>query len=189
VRPVCPCCQKPFTPYRHVPDQRYCEKRGCQRARKREWERRKLAADPDYRATRVESQRTWLESRTDYWREYRASHPEAADRNRERQRERNRRRRHPPDTPEAPPEASVIAKTDAYPSGCPDSALPSGRYALVFVGDESPGLIAKKDVFAWVELHVLPLFSPDASPDCKEGRVPLQGAFRLGSASCLAQPP
>lgn len=161
---VCPSCAEPFAPYPHVPDQRYCRAAECQRARKRAWERHKLADDPDYGATRVEAQRTWLESRPDYWREYRANHPEAADRNRALQRERNRRRRHPPPAPEGPPDTSVIAKTDAYPSDSPDSPLPSGRYALVFVGDESPGLIAKKDVFALVELRVLPRFAPGASP-------------------------
>lgn len=161
---VCPSCAEPFAPYPHVPHQRYCTKRRCQRARKRDWERRKLADDPDYRATRADAQRTWLDSLPDYWRVYRAGHPEAAARNRELQRERNRRRRQPPDTPEAPPDAPVIAKTDAYPPDGPDSPLPSGRYALVLVGDGSPGLIAKKDVFALVELRVLSGFARGASP-------------------------
>lgn len=161
---VCPSCEEPFAPYPHIPDQRYCSAPKCQRARKRAWERRKLAQDPDYRATRVEAQRTWLESRPDYWREYRAAHPEAVDRNRERQRERNRRRRHPPPPPPVPPDASVIAKTDAYPSDPPGSPLPSGRYALVFLGDESPDVIAKKDAFAMVELRVVPGFSQGRAP-------------------------
>jgi hypothetical protein len=42
--------------------------------------------------------------------------------------------------------------------------LPSGRYALVFVGDESPELIAKKDAFALVELRVLPGFAHASCP-------------------------
>jgi hypothetical protein len=164
VQPVCPSCHEPFAPHRHVPDQRYCSDPECQRARKRDWERSKLADDPDYRATRADAQRAWLDSRPTYWSEYRANHPEAAERNRELQRKRNRRRRHPPDTAEAPPDASVIAKTDVYPSDDCDSPLPSGRYALVFVGEESPGLIAKKDAFALVELRVLPGFARGASP-------------------------
>lgn len=164
MQPVCPSCQKPFTPHRHVPHQRYCSSRKCQRARKRLWERGKLAEDPDYKSTRTDAQRAWLDARPRYWSEYRATHPENAARNRELQRERNRRRGHPPGTPGGPPDASVIAKTDACRCDPPDFPLPSGRYALVFVGDEPPGLIAKKDAFAVVDLRVLPGFSHLASP-------------------------
>ena len=45
----CACCGKSFEPRSQVPDQAYCASPGCQRARKRQWQRVKLQTDPDYR--------------------------------------------------------------------------------------------------------------------------------------------
>ena len=42
--------------------QKYCGSRECQASRKREWNRRKYASDPDYRLNQRESTEAWLSS-------------------------------------------------------------------------------------------------------------------------------
>ena len=51
--------------------QQYCSRADCQRARKREWQRKKRTADPDYRQNQIDCQKRWRERHTDYWQEYR----------------------------------------------------------------------------------------------------------------------
>jgi len=63
-------------------NQRYCRKKECQRARRRTWQREKLAADPDYRANQRECSKAWRDGHPDYWSNYRRSHPGYAQRNR-----------------------------------------------------------------------------------------------------------
>ena len=70
----CACCGKSFEPRSQVPDQAYCASPGCQRARKRQWQRVKLQTDPDYRINQRAAQQAW------------------AQRNREQQRSRDRSR-------------------------------------------------------------------------------------------------
>lgn len=62
--------------------QRYCSEAPCQRARKAEWKRKKLATDGDYRTTHSESNQAWRESHRSYWSTYRKNHPEKVERNR-----------------------------------------------------------------------------------------------------------
>ena len=63
-------------------NQRYCGKKECQRARKRAWQKNKMATDPDYRANQRECNKAWQEKNRHYWRNYRKNHPEYAERNR-----------------------------------------------------------------------------------------------------------
>jgi len=64
-------------------NQGYCGKRKeCQRARKRAWQRKKMASDPDYRANQKECNKAWRDRNPDYWRSYRKNHPESVERNR-----------------------------------------------------------------------------------------------------------
>ena len=51
--------------------QEYCNRADCQRARKREWQRKKRASDPDYRQNQNDCQKRWREQQPHYWREYR----------------------------------------------------------------------------------------------------------------------
>ncbi len=53
------------------PNQKYCNRADCQRARKREWQRKKRASDPDYRQNQNDCQKRWREQQPHYWREYR----------------------------------------------------------------------------------------------------------------------
>ena len=124
----CASCDQIFRPRAQVPHQRYCALTACQRERRRRWQQNKLRTDADYRANQVQARRTWADGHGDYWREYRAKHPEYTDRNRLEQRRRDRRRR-----------AAHLAKMDA---STPIHPVPSGTYRLL------PGVggdLAKKD--------------------------------------------
>ncbi len=62
--------------------QKYCGRKECQRSRKREWNRRKYASDPDYRANQRESTAAWLSSQggaAQYYRAYRHRRREKED--------------------------------------------------------------------------------------------------------------
>lgn len=72
----CTHCGQPFVPRPQVRNQAYCSDADCQRARKRQWEREKVRADPDYRANRRDAQRAWQQRHPDYWRQYRERHPQ-----------------------------------------------------------------------------------------------------------------
>jgi len=120
----CKACEKLFTPHRSVPMQQYCSAGGCQKARRRLTQKRKMAEDPDYRDNQRRAQKQWRDSHSGYWRRYRADHPEYDQRNRERQRERNARRRELL--------RGTIAKMDELSR---ENNLISGRYKLVLLGD------------------------------------------------------
>jgi len=81
-----------FPPNPRIKNQKYCGKPECQRARKAAWQRRKKAADPDYREGQKLSRQKWAQSHSDYWRIYRSEHPQKTERNRILQTIRNRRR-------------------------------------------------------------------------------------------------
>lgn len=67
----CACCGKPFQPRPQIPHQAFCSAPGCQRARKRHWQRAKLQTDPDYRINQRAAQQAWQEGNPDYWRNHR----------------------------------------------------------------------------------------------------------------------
>lgn len=140
----CAACGCLFVPRRNVPQQRYCSEAGCQRTRRRRWQRQKLKTDADYRANQAAAQRRWRARHPDYWRRYRQFRREYAERNREQQRERNRRRRSAGTGPSPP----VIANMDAHRA---EKLLRSGTYRLIPL--PAPG-VAKMDAYL-VEMHVL----------------------------------
>lgn len=74
------------------PNQQYCNRADCQRARKRAWQRKKRASDPDYRQNLIDAQKRWREHHPDYWRQYR----------------KKKKRSPPPDPPDA--------KMDGFPA-------------------------------------------------------------------------
>jgi len=114
-------CGVLFVPCRQVPGQEYCSRKECQQARKREWNRKKLASDPDYKKARKEAQERWKKKNPSYWKEYRARHPEYTRKNRQQQRRRNRKRRQNPPV-------SKIAKTD---ESIQINTGSTGRYRMV----------------------------------------------------------
>jgi hypothetical protein len=90
-------------------NQKYCSLPDCQRARKRVWQRKKRASDPDYLKNLRDAQKRWQESHPDYWREYRRKHPKKAT---------------SPPIPQG-------AKSDAFPQYL---RLVSGNYILKILG-------------------------------------------------------
>jgi hypothetical protein len=153
----CACCGKPFRPNPRVKQQRYCSRKTCQQARRRRWQKRKLATDEDYRRNQADAQRRWRRRNPGYWRSYRLDHPEYTHCNRERQRERNMQRR--VSSTQRENKGVGIAKMDALNSRSP---ILSGRYKLVPEAD--PG-IAKMDPLI-VQFTVLSSSYKD-TPDCK----------------------
>ena len=110
----CAHCGNRLEPNPRVKDQSYCNKKECQRARKRKWQQQKLLSDPDYKANQRDCQRKWHECHPGYYKQYRESHPESCERNRLMQRYRNSRRR----------PRQRIAKMDAFrPAPALDPAL------------------------------------------------------------------
>lgn len=55
------------------PNQQYCNRADCQRARKRAWQRKKRATDPQYRKNQIDCQERWREQHPEYWQAYRKS--------------------------------------------------------------------------------------------------------------------
>jgi hypothetical protein len=64
-----------------VKNQRYCGEKACQRARKRRWQKEKLATDPDYRANQRDCQIEWHRQHPGYYKKYRQEHPRYSQRN------------------------------------------------------------------------------------------------------------
>jgi hypothetical protein len=89
----CRYCQRSFQTSKFRPLQTVCSDFGCQRQRRADYHREKIAADPEYRDVCRDSPRKWRARNPDYWRQYRADHPDAAVRNREQQKLRDRRAR------------------------------------------------------------------------------------------------
>jgi len=70
-----------------------CSQAECQRRRRREYHRQKLASDAEYRQVAQESQKKWRDAHPNYQRQYRAQHPAAVTRNRQRQQVRDQKPR------------------------------------------------------------------------------------------------
>jgi hypothetical protein len=88
----CRYCQKSFQLSKFQPRQAVCGELACQRKRRAEYHRQKIAADPEYRDVCRDSPRKWRGRHPDYWKRYRMEHPEAVDRNRQQQKLRDRKR-------------------------------------------------------------------------------------------------
>ena len=65
----------------------------CQRRRRAESHRQRIATDPEYAEVVRDSRRKWRQAHRDYQQRYRQSHPTAAERNRQLQHGRDARRR------------------------------------------------------------------------------------------------
>jgi hypothetical protein len=90
---ACRYCQKAFLPSKFQPAQTACSDPACQRRRRSDYHRRKVAADPVYRQGCLESAQQWRAEHPDYWRQLLEQNPARAERNRQRQRKRDERRR------------------------------------------------------------------------------------------------
>jgi len=89
----CLYCEQIFQPSKYQPGQLVCSDFGCQRRRRAEYHRQKIAADPEYRQVCLDSPQKWRSRNPDYWRRYREQHPAAVERNRHQQHVRDQKRR------------------------------------------------------------------------------------------------
>lgn len=135
----CPHCRVHFVPNPRVKAQRFCSRKACQRARKTQWQRDKLASDPDYRANQRDCQRNWQRQHPHYWHQYRQKRANYRERNRVMQRQRDQKRRLEP-----------LAKMDAF---APLSVIQPGIYHLI---PEMGGNLAKMDASS-PKYHIIPI--------------------------------
>ena len=89
----CLFCQQQFAPSRFHPEQTACSAELCQRQRRHQNRKRKLALDSEYRQVCRDSGRKWRANHPGYWNTYRAAKPQSAERNRTQQQRRDLRRR------------------------------------------------------------------------------------------------
>lgn len=89
----CRFCQCSFHASRFHPEQTVCAAAECQRQRRREYHRRKVAADSVYRQVCNDSSTKWRAGHPSYWKQYRQTHRDKAERNRTLQQARDQKRR------------------------------------------------------------------------------------------------
>jgi hypothetical protein len=89
----CRYCQQIFQPSKFQRRQAVCGGVDCQRRRRADYHRAKIAADPEYREVCRDSPRKWRSRNPDYWKQYRQNNPASADRNRLQQQRRDRKHR------------------------------------------------------------------------------------------------
>jgi hypothetical protein len=89
----CAHCRRRFVPNPRSKTQRFCSHTPCQRARKAQWQRDKMATDPDYQANQRDARRAWQNRHRTYWRQYRQRHLAYRERNRLLQQHRDQSRR------------------------------------------------------------------------------------------------
>lgn len=132
----CSHCKCLFLPCSKVKKHDYCSKKGCQLARKRNWQKSRLQSDPTYREDQRSAQKDWRSNTPDYWKKYRRKNEHYTEINRQKQRLRNSRRGRSDGVSTS---AHKIAKMDAL---LPKNNIVSGRYKLV---PFEPEVIAKMD--------------------------------------------
>jgi hypothetical protein len=88
----CRYCRQAFQPNRYHPQQQVCNQPACQRQRRSDYHRQKIASDPVYQQTCLESPRKWRGANPGYWKKYRQNHPRQVERNRQQQRFRDQKR-------------------------------------------------------------------------------------------------
>ena len=89
----CRYCERVFQPAKFQPSQTVCSEADCQRRRRSDARRRKLASDPEYRQVCLDSSRKWRNRNPDYWRQRRERNPDVVERNRRQQRVRDQKRK------------------------------------------------------------------------------------------------
>lgn len=144
----CVACGAPFVPRPQIPNQLFCSNPQCQRERRRRRQAEKRANNPGHRTNDAQYYQDWLRKNPDYWKRYRATHPEYAERNRIQQQQRNKGRKN-----------ADIAKDNVWPV----HPFVGGLYRLSPV---TPRVIANEAVWI-VEITVLSGSSPFFGDDCK----------------------
>jgi hypothetical protein len=128
----CSCCKRIFRIDKRHPHQKFCSGKPCQRARRTQWQNRKVKIDPDYKANQYDAQRDWRKRNAEYWRKYRQEHPIYTERNRQRQKQHRSDRKKSTVPDPFLQSQNFVANMDLVPS---QHAVNSGRYRI-FTVDE-----------------------------------------------------
>jgi hypothetical protein len=72
---VCRYCRRSFQPSKFQPAQTACSDPACQRRRRNDYHRRKLASDPVYRQVCQDSAQQWRAEHPGYWMQLREQNP------------------------------------------------------------------------------------------------------------------
>ena len=159
----CPYCQQSFAPSVYRPQQTVCSQPECQNRRKTDYHRHKRQHDSAYAQTCQNSQENWRRDHPDYNRQYRQTHPQAAERNREGERQRYRYR-----------QLAYLAKNNV--------ALDLKRCAAEVWLLNPAGTVLAKNNLASSQIYIVQQLRPTAAPagaPCKEHPA----GFRAGSAA------
>ena len=89
----CAYRQRSFLPSLYRPQQEICSEAECQRRRRTDYHRKKIANDPEYHQVVLDSQKKWRGRHPDYDQQRRQANPKLVETNRERQRHRDQKRR------------------------------------------------------------------------------------------------
>lgn len=89
----CRYCDQVFQPSKFQPGQQVCSGADCQRRRRSDEHRRRVACDPEYQQVCRDAARKWRAQHPDYWRRRRETNPASVERNRKRQRVRDQKRK------------------------------------------------------------------------------------------------
>jgi hypothetical protein len=93
LRRCCRFCQQSFEPAKIRLEQSVCSQPECQRRRRAEYHRHRIATDLEYAEVVRDSRRKWREAHPGYQKTYRQAHPAAVERNCQLQRQRDAHRR------------------------------------------------------------------------------------------------
>jgi hypothetical protein len=156
----CRYCELSFQPSKYQPRQSVCSQLDCQRRRRADYHRQKIAVDPDYRQGCLDSPQKWRSRNPDYWRRYREQHPAAGERNRQRQHVRDQKR-HLRD---------LANNNSAF-----DLKHSAAEVWLLGTGLENLANNNSAPAQVWI-LEALPLRKPPASESCKQQRLGDQAA-------------
>ncbi len=144
---LCVYCGDLFEPSPRHKNQIACKRQTCQRAKKADWQRHKMKADPVYNASQKMSQKQWATVNPDYWKKYRRKNPHKTQRNRVLQSVRNRKAREKRSGVKM--DMPLIAKMDSSKS---DNFQTLGQFWLIPV-------IAKMDALK-VNIVKIPILYP-----------------------------
>ena len=91
-KPVCAYCHKVFNPSPFHPKQTVCGSSECQRRRRSDSHRKRIAIDSEYRQACIDSRKKWCDNHPGYQRRYRSKHETYVEQNRQKQHQRNQKR-------------------------------------------------------------------------------------------------
>ncbi len=89
----CVNCRRIVPANPRVKNQKYCNRKACQRVRKNKWKQSKITSDQDYKNDQRDYHKQWIEQHPGYYRNYRKQNPGYCGRNRELQKKRDKKHR------------------------------------------------------------------------------------------------